>query len=156
MNTIAVRQATLADIEPVAVLFDAYRQFYERSPDLPLATSYIRARLANRESVILVASDIAGRIVGFCQLYPTFCSVEAAPIFTLYDLYVAPASRRAGAARALLEAAEQLAADNGKVRMDLMTARTNLPAQALYEALGWVRDTRFHTYNRHIRRAPAS
>ncbi|MGD9597128.1 MAG: N-acetyltransferase family protein [Steroidobacteraceae bacterium] len=156
MNTITVRQATLADVEAVAVLFDAYRQFYGRDPDPALATGYIRARLGNRESVILVALDNAGRVAGFCQLYPTFCSVEAAPIFTLYDLFVAPGSRRGGAARALLSAAETLAADSGKVRMDLMTAKTNASAQALYESLGWVRDEAFHTYNRRIRRAEAS
>jgi len=34
--------------------------------------------------------------------------------------------------------------------MDLTTAKTNLPAQSLYEALGWVRDEVFYAYNRQI------
>ena len=34
--------------------------------------------------------------------------------------------------------------------MDLTTARTNLPAQALYESLGWEQDQVFLTYNRHL------
>ncbi|MEY2843267.1 MAG: hypothetical protein RI920_1304, partial [Pseudomonadota bacterium] len=29
------RRATLADVPAIAVLFDAYRQFYEQTPDLP-------------------------------------------------------------------------------------------------------------------------
>lgn len=38
----------------------------------------------------------------------------------------------------------------GYARMDLTTARTNLPAQALYESLGWEQDPAFLTYNRHL------
>lgn len=35
----------------------------------------------------------------------------------------------------------------GFARMDLTTARTNLPAQALYESLGWRQDQVFLAYN---------
>lgn len=152
---IQTRTASLADLDAVAGMFDAYRQFYEQPPDLALATSFIRERLARQESVVLLAVDAAGQAVGFCQLYPSFCSVEARPIYALYDLFVAPAARRVGAARLLLEAAERLAAAQGMARMDLTTARTNLPAQAAYEALGWVRDEVFLAYSRRITAAQA-
>ena len=33
---------------------------------------------------------------------------------------------------------------------DLTTAKTNLPAQALYESMGWIRDEVFYTYNRDL------
>ena len=65
----------------------------------------------------------------------------------LYDLYVPPHSRRRGVARALLEAAADRARRDGKLRMTLSTARTNVNAQALYESLGWERDNEFHVYN---------
>jgi ribosomal protein S18 acetylase RimI-like enzyme len=143
------RVATLADLDAVARLFDAYRQFYERAPDRQLARQFIQERMQNNQSAILLAlAD--GQAVGFCQLYPSFCSVEAKPIYVLYDLYVAADARRSGAAKALLLAAEELAARNGKSRMDLSTARTNKVAQSLYEALGWVRDDLFLTYNKRI------
>lgn len=144
------RLASLDDLEVVAALFDAYRQFYEQTPDRALATSFIRERLERQESVILLAVNEAGQALGFCQLYPTFCSVEARPIYSLYDLFVAPEARRSGAGRLLLKAAEQLAAEHGKARMDLTTAKTNLAAQAAYEQLGWVRDEVFYAYSRHI------
>ena len=144
------RLATLADLEKIAPLFDAYRQFYEQAPDLDLARTFIRDRVERGESDILLAVDVDGDVLGFCQLYPTFCSVEAAPIYALYDLFVRPEARRSGAGRALLLAAEVLAQKNGKVRMDLTTARTNLPAQAAYEVLGWVRDEVFYGYNKAI------
>ena len=148
MSTIRTRIATLADLGVIAPLFDAYRQFYEQAPDLALAKSFIRDRLQNNESVVLLALDEAQQAVGFCQLYPTFCSVVAKPIYSLYDLFVSPEARRSGAGRVLLQAAERLAAERGKARMDLTTARTNKPAQAAYESLGWVRDEIFYAYSR--------
>ena len=83
-------------------------------------------------------------------MYPGFCSVEAAPICTLYDLFVVPEARRAGAGRRLLLAAEARAAADGQVRMDLTTARSNVKAQSLYESLGWVRDEVFFAYSRRV------
>ena len=147
---ITTRIATLADLEVAAALLDAYRQFYGKPPDRDLAVGFIRSRLQNNDSVILLATNTVQQVVGFCQLYPSFCSVAAKPIYTLYDLFVAPAGRRCGAGKALLTAAEKLAADNGKFRMDLSTARDNKAAQALYESLGWVRDELFYVYSRLI------
>ncbi|WP_457279627.1 N-acetyltransferase family protein [Polaromonas sp. P5_D5] len=152
MNTPSVRLATLDDLPAVAALFDAYRQFYEQPADAALALDFIGNRMRNRESVILVAEPEgapgAGPLAGFCQLYPGFCSVIAQPIYTLYDLYVAPASRKSGAGRALMQAAHVHAKQHGFARLDLTTARTNHTAQALYESLGWVRDDIFLAYNK--------
>jgi ribosomal protein S18 acetylase RimI-like enzyme len=150
MSTIHTRIATLADLDVIAPLFDAYRQFYDQEPDLTLAKSFIHARLQNNESVILLASYETQEVIGFCQLYPTFCSVEAKPIYSLYDLFVSPEARRSGAGKVLLQAAEKLAVASGKTRMDLTTARTNMPAQAAYESLGWVRDEVFHAYSKSV------
>ena len=141
------------DLPAVARLFDSYRQFYEQAPDLALAQRFMTERFERKESVVLVAQGTVGDLVGFCQLYPSFCSVEAAPIYTLYDLFVSPAARRSGAGRALLLAAEARAKANGKTRMDLTTAKTNLQAQALYESLGWQRDEVFFAYSRRVGKA---
>jgi ribosomal protein S18 acetylase RimI-like enzyme len=147
---LTTRIATLSDLDIVAHLFDDYRQFYEQPPDLHAAKRYLTARLERAESVVILAINESQCVVGFCQLYPTFCSVEAKPIYSLYDLYVKPSNRRSGAGTLLLRAAEDLAAKNGKARMDLTTARNNKPAQAAYEALGWVRDEVFLAYSKRI------
>ncbi|MBQ5962688.1 GNAT family N-acetyltransferase [Massilia sp. ZL223] len=148
--SIRTRDASHDDLPHIAKLFDLYRQFYEQAPDAELARSFVEQRFLNRESRQLVAENAAGEIVGFSQLYPSFCSVEAAPIYVLYDLFVAPDARQGGVGRALLLAAEALARMEGKARMDLTTAKTNLVAQSLYESLGWTRDEVFHTYSRHL------
>lgn len=143
---VTVRQATLADIDSVANLFDAYRQFYEQVPNATLTKQFISERMNNRQSIILVAESDE-KIVGFCQMYPTFCSVEAAPIMVLYDLFVSPQARKIGAGRELMLAAKDYAKVNGFTRLDLSTAKTNVHAQALYESLGWQRDSQFHYYS---------
>lgn len=134
----------------LAPLFDAYRQFYEQKADLALAAKFIGQRLRNHESILLLAEDEQQNALGFCQLYPTFCSVTTAPIHVLYDLFVTPTARQSGVGKALLLAAEQQARQAGSARMDLTTAKTNLAAQSLYGSLGWVRDAVFHTYNKFL------
>ena len=154
MHSIKISTATKADVAAIAQLFDAYRQFYQYPPDLALASSYIAERIEKAESVILLAQDASGKALGFCQLYPTFCSLEAKPIYALYDLYVAPAARGAGIGNLLLLAAEQSAREHGMCRLDLTTAKTNLPAQAAYEALGWVRDEVYFSYSKAVSPPP--
>jgi ribosomal protein S18 acetylase RimI-like enzyme len=143
---ITIRRATATDAAEVARLFDLYRQFYEQPADAGLARRFIGERVDRKESIIFVA-DADGTLVGFTQLYPTFCSVAAAPIFVLYDLFVAEEARRGGVARALMAAATEHARQAGAVRLELATARTNRAGQALYESLGWKRDDAFHHYS---------
>lgn len=150
MHNISTRLAQLQDVEAVAPLFDAYRQFYDQKSDPAWAAAFLAQRLQKNESILLLAEDAESSILGFCQLYPTFCSVAAAPIHVLYDLFVTPAARKAGAGKALLLAAEQQARQAGSARMDLTTAKTNLTAQSLYRSLGWVRDEVFHTYSKSL------
>ena len=154
METLATRLAGPEDAGAIAPLFDAYRRFYGQPADRPLALRFIRERIERNESVLLLAQDGERDLLGFCQLYPSFCSVAAAPIYALYDLFVRPEARRLGAGRALLLAAERHAAANGFARLDLTTAKTNLPAQSLYESLGWVRDQLFHAYSKSVPEAP--
>ena len=150
MHSIKISTATKADVAAIAHLFDAYRQFYQYPPDLALANRYIAERIEKADSLILLAQDASAQALGFCQLYPTFCSLEAKPIYALYDLYVAPAARGAGIGNLLLSAAEQSAREHGMCRLDLTTAKTNLPAQAAYEALGWVRDEVYFAYSKAV------
>lgn len=131
----------------VAPLFDAYRQFYEQPADPALARAFIGARLERGDSIVFLA-ERDGRPVGFVQLYPLFSSTAARPrrLWLLNDLYVAPEARGGGVARALMLRARQLAEETDAVGLELATAHTNLPAQRLYESLGWRRDEKFPRY----------
>lgn len=144
--TVSIRQATAADVDLVAPLFDAYRQFYRQPADLPRARRFLAERLSQRQSTVLVAETTDGAAVGFVQLYPCFSSIRAAPVFILSDLFVLPSAREGGVGRLLMEAAAQFARATGAVGLELATAKTNAPAQRLYESLGWQRDEMFYQY----------
>lgn len=145
-----IRKASIQDLAALAALFDQYRQFYAQTPDIELAKNFIAARLNKQDSVIFVAENSERNLIGFCQIYPSFCSVAAAKIGVLYDLFVDETARKTGAGRALMLAAHDYAANNGMARLDLSTAKNNTNAQALYESLGWVRDEVFYTYSKDI------
>lgn len=140
------RVATPDDLDELTNLFDLYRQFYQCTPDQRAAFNWLRENLKGQRSTIFVA-DLQGRIAGFTQLYPALCSVELAPYFVLYDLFVEKSFRRQGVARALMNHAAQWAMAAGASRLDLETAHDNIDAQALYTSLGYERDNVFLKYS---------
>jgi ribosomal protein S18 acetylase RimI-like enzyme len=148
---IAVRIASIHDVETVSALFAAYRRFYEQPADIGQAREFLRERFAHRESVILLAGDAIDDALGFTQLYPLFSSVRCTRKYLLNDLFVTPAARRHGIAKRLLESAAEFARAAGAAALSLSTATTNYPAQKLYASLGWQRDTTFFEYNLELR-----
>jgi GNAT superfamily N-acetyltransferase len=146
MTAVRVSRATLADIETVAPLFDAYRQFYQQQGDLDGARAYLAERLERGESVIFLALLEGGTAAGFTQLYPIFSSTTMQRAWLLNDLFVAPVARRAGVGRILLERVHTFAREMHAKELMLQTAVDNVPAQRLYESLGWQRDDDFYVY----------
>ena len=139
MTDATISRAGPADLDALAALFDAYRQFYGQPSDVPRARDWLRSRLRVGESVVLLARR-EGAIVGFVQLYPMFSSVRTAKTWILNDLYVDASARRGGVARALLDAAVEFAREDGAAGISLETTRDNAPARALYRAAGWNED----------------
>ncbi|MGJ4730931.1 GNAT family N-acetyltransferase [Luteimonas sp. SDU101] len=134
-----VTHAQPADLDALAALFDAYRQFYGQASDVAAARDWLRNRLRFGESRVLLARR--GRdAVGFAQLYPMYSSVRMARIWILNDLFVLPATRRQGIARSLLDAAAGFAREDGAAAIQLETMRDNAAARATYRAAGWQED----------------
>jgi ribosomal protein S18 acetylase RimI-like enzyme len=144
---INVRHATIHDLDAIVPLFDAYRGFYGQPSDHARARTFLAERFQHHESIILLALDERGAAVGFTQLYPVFSSVSCTRKYLLNDLFVVPAARRGGAARALLMAAADFARAQGAASLSLSTGVNNAAAQRLYESLGWTRDESFYEYN---------
>jgi len=142
---LSIRPATLGDLEALVPLFEAYREFYEQAPDPERTRGFLGERLALGDSVIYLA-ELAGKAVGLVQLYPIFSSTRCRRLWLLNDLYVSPGGRGRGVARALMAAARAHAEATGACGLELATARTNAPAQRLYQSLGWVRDDVFLHY----------
>jgi ribosomal protein S18 acetylase RimI-like enzyme len=134
-------RATLDDLDALATLFDGYRVFYRQPSDPALARAFIEERLRLDESVIFIARDGSKEALGFTQLYPMFSSVAARRIWVLNDLFVASGARKRGVARALMDRARDFDTEKGALRLILETAEDNHAAQALYESLGYVRES---------------
>src|SRR5664279_4929976 len=134
-TALEIAQATPADVGDVAPLFDAYRQFYQKAPDVEGARRFLFARLSKAESVLFVARK-AGRAIGFVHLYPVFSSIAMTRQWILNDLYVAAGARKLGVGRALMERARQLGETTQANCLTLETAADNVAAQKLYEGLG--------------------
>ena len=129
---LSVRQATIADLDVVVPLFDAYRRFYHAPADLEGARRFLLDRFSHNQSVIFLAFD-GDMPIGFTQIYPSFSSVSMARIFILNGLFVSPEARSRGAGAALLNAATEFGSRAGAVRLVLSTELTNTTAQAVYE-----------------------
>src|SRR5712664_2370853 len=104
-HDVAVRQATISDLDLLTPLFDAYRQFYRKPSDLGLARRFLGERFQHNQSIVFLAVRQDGSAVGFTQLFPSFSSASAAPILILNDLFVRPEARRARVGSLLLAAA---------------------------------------------------
>ena len=144
-HALEIASATPADVGEAAQLFDAYRQFYHKPADVEAARRFLFARLSKGESVLFLARH-DGRAVGFVHLYPIFSSLDLTRLWILNDLYVIPEARKFGVGRALMERARTLAEATRASSLTLETASDNVPAQRLYESLGWQRDQEFYRY----------
>ena len=141
-----------ADAEHLEILlpvFAGYRRFYEQTSDPAVERAFLSERLSLKDSVIFLAvnDDSAHQASGFVQLYPSFDSVDAGPIWILHDLYVAEDFRNSGIGRQLMNAARDYCRTTKAVRIDLSTAINNSTAKGLYESLGYECDNEFDHYS---------
>lgn len=113
-------------------LFDTYHVFYGRKPDIESSRVFLEEQYKNEDVIIFLAEDQNGTPMGFSNIFHSFSSVSAAPIWILNDLFVDPDFRRKGVAKCLMQAVEEEAATQGVVRVKLESATDNAPAQACY------------------------
>jgi ribosomal protein S18 acetylase RimI-like enzyme len=140
-----VALAQIENLEEIAKLFDRYRVFYQQLSDLEAARLFIRDRLHQQDSIILIAT-VEDRIGGFTQLYPSFSSVAMKPILILNDLFVAQPYRQQGIAKSLMAAAATFGREAGAIRIELSTQSSNTIAQSLYQSLGYIKNEEFYQY----------
>jgi len=142
---VEIVQATPYHIEFLTPLFDQYRQFYRQGSDPEGGREFLLDRMKRRESIVYLALQ-DGRAVGFVQLYPCFSSTSMKRLWILNDLFVSPTARRSGIGKALIARARELAIETSAKGLQLSTEIHNTNAQALYEQVGFRRDTDFYRY----------
>ncbi len=135
-----VRKATSSDIQPLSVMFDEYRVFYQQESDPVNASKFLSERIYLQDAQIFVAEADDKVLAGFTQLYPLFSSTRLKKLWLLNDLYVKPAFRGRHLSVMLIEKAKQVAKETGAAGLILETAKTNFIAGKLYPATGFVLD----------------
>ena len=141
-------KATLEHLDLLAPLFVKYREFYWQLPYPDSSRSFLEKRLERDESIIYLAlpDDDDNKLMGFCQLYPSFSSLSLKRVWILNDIYVAEDSRRMLVADNLMREAKKLAKDTNAVRLRASTSSDNEVAMKTYESMGFKADTEFKSY----------
>lgn len=141
-------KATLGHLDLLTPMFVKYREFYGQLPYPDSSRSFLRKRLAREESVIYLAlpDDDDTKLLGFCQLYPSFSSLSLKRVWILNDIYVAEDSRRMLVADHLMREAKKMARQTNAVRMRVSTSSDNQVAHKTYESIGFREDTEFRNY----------
>ena len=140
-------QATPEHLDLLTPLFVKYREFYDAMPYPETSRSFLEKRLTRKESVIYLAmADHEDKLMGFCQLYPSFSSLSLKRVWILNDIYVAEDARRQLVADNLIRTAKKMAKDTNAVRMRVSTSSDNEVAQKTYESIGFKEDTEFKNY----------
>jgi len=141
-------QATLEHLDLLTPLFVKYREFYGELPFPDSSRAFLEKRLSREESVIYLAlpDDDDGKLLGFCQLYPSYSSLSLKRVWILNDIYVAEDARRQLVADHLMQKAKKMARETQAVRMRVSTSANNEVAQKVYESIGFKEDTQFKNY----------
>jgi ribosomal protein S18 acetylase RimI-like enzyme len=141
-------KATLEHLDLLTPLFVKYREFYGELPYPDSSKSFLKKRLERGESVIYLAMplDDDSKLLGFCQLYPSFSSLSLKRVWILNDIYVAEDSRRMLVADHLMREAKKMARESNAVRMRVSTSSNNEVARKTYESMGFRKDTEFENY----------
>jgi len=141
-------QATLEHLDLLTPLFVKYREFYGELPFPDSSRAFLEKRLRRDESVIYLAlpDDDDSKVLGFCQLYPSYSSLSLKRVWILNDIYVAEDARRQLVADHLIQKAKKMARETQAVRMRVSTSANNDVAQKVYESIGFKEDIQFKNY----------
>ena len=130
----AVRRASPGDAAAVArLLHDFQLEFDEPSPGVEVLAERYEKQLRDGDVTVLL---VGGGPDGFAQLRFRPWVYDGLHSY-LEELYVVPSLRGKGLGRALLDAAMDVARDEGATQMELGTSETDTAARALYESAGF-------------------
>jgi GNAT superfamily N-acetyltransferase len=122
--------------EGAAGLFDEYRQHFGANPAPDTVAAWLLEQVFAERSRIYVAGR-GETAYGICSVAVVPAALTLRTVWLVRDLYVAPAARRQGIARALLTQVGTEARAAGAHRLSLQTDTANLRAIELYAKNGF-------------------
>ena len=129
--TIQIAPLCLEDKASWDVLARAYKAFYKTTlPDAQYDLAW--QRLLDNDGVFGLGAIIDGKLIGITH-YLFHTSVWAQNVCYLQDLFVYPAMRGRGVARALIEAVANASTECAATRLYWQTQEHNTTGRALYD-----------------------
>ena len=128
-----IRAALPSDEASWRSLWRAYCDFYQANVSDEVSTRTWQRILNPDSAVMCIVAEIDGRVVGFANCVVHENTWETQPVCYLEDLFVEPAARGRGAARALLEWLRNAMRAEGWARVYWVTQADNAAARALYD-----------------------
>jgi GNAT superfamily N-acetyltransferase len=148
MTDVTIRKAEAGDEARWRALWAGYVAFY-RGTVSEEATAATWARILDpTSSIACLVADRDGDVIGICNYVFHDHTWDTRPICYLQDLYVDPARRGGGAAKALILACEAEAHKAGAFRLYWQTQEYNAPARSLYDTI--VPRSSFIVYRKNI------
>jgi GNAT superfamily N-acetyltransferase len=135
--SIQLRTATPSDATTIHQLVFELAS-YEREPQAVQATpATFEAQLrAERPPFECILAERDGQVLGFTLFFPNYSTWRGQPGIWIEEIYVRPAFRGQGVARALLERVVALARQRGCGRVDFSVLNWNELAHGFYRRLG--------------------
>ncbi len=116
-------------------LWAGYNRFYRAAVAEDVTASLWQKLLRPRADIAALLAELDGTVIGLAHMLFHASSWSLRPSCYLEDLFVSPAARGTGAARALIEAVAQAAKAQGADRLYWHTQEFNGAARSLYDTL---------------------
>jgi GNAT superfamily N-acetyltransferase len=135
---VIVRPTTAQDpvSDEIGDVFDDYRAHYGHPGSREVTHRWLHEQLTERRLQLVVAM-VGDRAGGFITTTVAPASLTLRTFWLIRDLYVDPAHRRSGVARALLQYVIDAARASGAHRLSLQTETGNAAALRLYASAGF-------------------
>ncbi|MDR2626840.1 MAG: GNAT family N-acetyltransferase [Dysgonamonadaceae bacterium] len=125
--------------EALATLIDAYIRddMGGGTPLSPTGKMHLIDGLSNHPSAIVLLAQTGGLYTGLLVAFENFSTFTARPMINIHDIIVLPEYRGKGIGRRLMEVVIRIAEEKKCSRLTLEVRKDNLPAQHLYQTLGF-------------------
>lgn len=130
-----LRKAEARDVAALHALMVALNADQGDPTDL-LTPAKVASLVGDGSALVIVAQDHDGALIGYATGHPTYETGHAEHGAYVGDLYVTPARRRQGVARAMLAALARACHARGARHLWLTAKEGNAAAHAVYRRLG--------------------
>lgn len=135
MMSVTIRAIERKDYDQWALLWQAYRHFYESPAPADVTEATWNRFFDGLEPVRAWVAEQDGHLVGLVHFIFHRSTWFVGPVCYLQDLYTLESLRGQGIGRALIETVYAQAHQNNAARVYWLTHASNLAAQALYDKM---------------------